>query len=626
MARPVNPNSGYIVSTHKTGKYVYASTQPVNKDKSSLGKKSYKYVHWGRVDKNLRFYPGKNYLYASPEEKAKLVFPDNWDMSMVDIIGKQAPAPRTDAVVDIEDGSITRNKNRFYGSTWLLERFAEETGLIEDLLEAFDEDQAIVDDILTIAMYLFLTNYNLNRLSAWQDLEKYPSQHYITPPMATMLEQSITENHRIKLLKGRAARLGGDEIISVDSTTKTSFEGKLIDIMWGKNKEGLKLPVTMEVVAYSVTSHMPVYYRTFPGNFPDARSVEIICADMKEAGFVNFIMVTDRAYSSSRNLEMFIRMNQKSIMCQKVNTGLSLRQIKEIGSFDFVPRGFVYSRELDMYCKQYALNYTIKLEDGQRVKADRMRINLYFDPVYKSRVLKNLDIDLMESDALFEELISKKEVIGLKEDVEAFEKEHDVYDFSWSLRKVPFDPERHKDDPPRRGPKRKYDDVYVLKAYERNIRRFKDKKVTAGFRSILTLGVDMDPESVMYHYGLRSEQEQDFEQWKSLMQCDRERNSSEAGKTGATFIQFVAKTLSAQLRYKWRSSEKLREEFSSSLAIIDEMRNIRCVEYADQQKMIMTPFVGKQITVCEEMGIPVPKECDKQYKSLKVQRKKKKSS
>ena len=621
MGRPVGQDSGNIVSIHLMGKYRYASTQRIDPKRSTSEKKAYKHYHWGTVDEKLRFLPGKNYIYASPEEKAKLIFPKEWDMSMAERLGRQASAPMTTSVVETEPEEITENRNRFYGATWLLEEFAESTGLREDLMKTFHDDQIMVDDILTVAMYLFLTNYNLNRLSSWQNLEKYPSQHELTPPMITMLEQSITDQNRMDFLRCRAARLDGEEIVSVDSTTKSSFEGKLIDIAWGKNKEGLKLPVTMEVVAYSVTSHMPVYYRTFPGNFPDARSVELICTDMREAGFSDFIMVTDRAYGSAKNLEMFIRMSQKSIMCQKVSTGISLEQIRGLGDYEHTPKGFVYSKELDLYCRQFDIPYTIKLVDGKRMKADRLKLNLYFDPVHKSRVLKALDIELLESEEMFKTMVAEKTVVGFEEDREDFESDHDIYDFDWSVRKIPADPERHKNDPPHPGRKRKYDDVFILKAYKRNYKRFKDKKLTAGFRGLLTLGVDMDPEKAMYHYGLRSEQEMDFEQWKSLMQCDRERNSSEAGKAGATFIQFVAKIMSAQLRYRWRNSEKLREEFGSSLAIIDEMRNIRCVEYPDQQKMIMSPFVGKQLIVCEEMGIQVPKGCDKQYKSCRVKRK-----
>ena len=48
------------------------------------------------------------------------------------------------------------------------------------------------------------------------------------------------------------------------------------------------------------------------------------------------------------------------------------------------------------------------------------------------------------------------EAVGLNEDVEEFEKEHDVYDFSRITGKDPFDFEKYKNDPPRRGSKRKY--------------------------------------------------------------------------------------------------------------------------------------------------------------------------
>ena len=46
------------------------------------------------------------------------------------------------------------------------------------------------------------------------------------------------------------------------------------------------------------------------------------------------------------------------------------------------------------------------------------------------------------------------EAVGLNEDVEEFEKKHDVYDFSRITGKDPFDFEKHKNDPPGRGSKR----------------------------------------------------------------------------------------------------------------------------------------------------------------------------
>lgn len=632
MPRPIGPNSGYQMGIHKMGKYRYASTERMVTGKS--GKPIPKHIHWGRLDDAMRFHPNEKFLFEKPSEKAKFIYPPEWDLSLIDISVQGTCVNSVDDITmssgatlpedtggDIRSAEevILVNQNRFYGATWLLEMIADRAGVRVDLMAAFNENEAVVNAILTIAMFMYTTNYNLSRLASWQALEKYPAQGTLSSPVITMLQQSITEQNRIDFLRYRAARLGSDEVLSVDSTTKTSFNGKLIDVSWGKNKEGLNLPDTLEVIAYSVVSHMPVYYRTFPGNFPDARSIELICSDMKEAGFGQFIMVTDRAYSSTKNLELFIRLGQKSIMCQKVSVGIALKQIKALGSYEFVPDGFEYSHEHDLYCSQYDVPYAIKLDNGTVVNADRLRLNLYFDPVYKSKALKQLDVSLRSVEEKLSNLVDQKMTLMTIEDVEEFEDEYDIHDFRWAIKKVPYDQDRHTNDPVRRGRKRKYDDAYVLRGFSRSTERFMNKKLTSGFRAILTLGVDMDAEETMTHYALRAEQENDFEQWKNQMPCDRERNSSEGGKAGATFIQFVGKILSAQLKYIWKHSDELRKEFNSSPAILDEMRKIRIVEYADQQKTLITPFVGKQLLVCEEMGFPVPEGCGKAYKSMRVE-------
>ena len=65
---------------------------------------------------------------------------------------------------------------------------------------------------------------------------------------------------------------------------------------------------------------------------------------------------------------------------------------------------------------------------------------------------------------------------------------------------------------------------------------------------------------------------------KTQMLCDRQRNSSEDGKAGRAFTQFVGLMLSSYLRHIWKTTE-LHKMFSTSLEILDEMRSIRCIEY-----------------------------------------------
>ena len=127
----------------------------------------------------------------------------------------------------------------------------------------------MVNDILTLAFFPYLTGYTYNRLARWQRIAKTPSQTELTPTMITRLTQSITESERMELFRLRAGRLEKDELCAVDSTSRSAYGDSLADIKWGRNKDRLPLEQTLEVVVYSLDSHMPIYYRTFPGNIPE---------------------------------------------------------------------------------------------------------------------------------------------------------------------------------------------------------------------------------------------------------------------------------------------------------------------------------------------------------------------
>jgi hypothetical protein len=114
-------------------------------------------------------------------------------------------------------------------------------------------------------------------------------------------------------------------------------------------------------------------------------------------------------------------------------------------------------------------------------------------------------------------------------------------------------------------------------------------------------------------YRLRDEQEKYFQQMKDQMVADRQRNWSEEWKTGRLFILFVSLVLSSYVRHIWKSTF-LRELFSSSLDVVDEMRPIRLIEHTNRAKMI-TPFVGAQIDICEAFGFEIPEGCAPTYMS-----------
>jgi len=577
MPRPVDPNAQYRVKPHYNGGYTYASTQPSYIDPGT-GKKKYRHVHWGTISENLKFKPNSQFYLASPEERALLIFPDEWDMSEAEkLTGLRKPGR---PAYDGED------RNRLYGDIWLLERIAEKTGIRQDLEAVFNGNKEIVDDIITLAVFPYITKFTYNRVARWQDIAAAPSARELTPTEITRLTQSITERHRMDLLRLRAARLQKDELCAVDSTTRSAYGGSLADIKWGKNKDRLPLAQTTEVVVYTLSSHMPVYYRTFPGNMPDSRSFDTILTDLEHAGFRDLVMVTDRGYESLRNLEKYILRGQSMVMCVKVGQGDALKAIKGIGEFGGRPDGMTVDSDARVYHKQYDIDYEVK-STGQSAKgADRLKLNLYFDPIRRGLELMELDITLSFQEASLAEMLRSG---GAFADAAAVKREYSFYH-------VTYDPA-----------------TMVIKSFELDEKKVEKAQRLSGFFAIMTHGVEYSAMETFRTYGLRDEQEKYFQQMKDQMTADRQRNWSEEGKTGRLFILFVSLVLSSWVRHIWKSTE-LYEYFSSSLEILDEMRPIRLIEHTNRAKMI-TPFVGAQVDICEAFGFEIPEGCAPDYTS-----------
>jgi hypothetical protein len=579
MARPVDPNAQYRVKLHVANGYAYASTQPPSIDPST-GKKKYRHIHWGTVDGNLKFLPGTPFFLAPPEERAKLIFPEGWDMSEAEKLSGLRKPGRPPYDEDCQ--------NRLYGDIWLLEMVAAKTGIRQDLETVFGGNSEIVDDIITLAIFPYITKFTYNRVARWQAVAKPPSSRELTPTAITRLTQSITEQHRMGLLRLRAGRLGKDELCAVDSTSRSAYGGSLADIHWGKNKDCLPLEQTMEVVVYTLSSHMPVYYRTFPGNMPDSRSFDVVLTDLDHAGFSEIIVITDRGYESLRNLEKCILRGQPAIMCVKTGQKMVLDEILGLGELGARPEGMTVDPEARIYHRQCGIEYEVESTGASVKTAENLKLNLYFDPVRQGIGLMEIDIALAVQEAALEELLGKKVVI---DDFAAAKRECCYY-------KIKIDPVAR-----------------TVQSFEPNTKKIEKARRLAGFFCIVTHGVDYDAMTAFNTYCLRDEQEKYFQQMKDQMVCDRQRNWSEEGKTGRLFVLFVSMILSSYVRHIWKSTE-LHDMFSSSLEILDEMRPIRCIEHTNRAKAI-TPFVGAQVDICKAFGFEIPEGCAPAYTSRK---------
>ena len=574
MGRPVDPSAPYRISIHCINGYRYASTQPAYQDPET-GKTKHKRIHWGTVDDSNKFIPGSKYIFASIEEREKLIFPEEWDLRELEKLsgGRKPGRP----VIESQD------ENRLYGDIWLMEQIADVTGLREDLIKVFNGNRELVNAILTLAYFPMSGRGTYDHLAAWMRTTKTPYKGDLSSPRITLLTQSITEQNRMDLFRCRAKRLGNNELCAVDSTSRSAWGNCLPDIHYGKSKDKLPLPQTMEVVVYTLNGHMPVYYRTLPGNTPDSRSLAIILADLKNAGFKDVVMITDRGYESIRNLEMYIDKGQPMIMGTKTGQKHVRKKIDKFGTFEHHPEEMELDAAERIYYKQYELEYQIEGKRDNIKQADKLRLNLYFDPVRRSRELVDLDIVLKEQKKALQEIL--RDEIPLDDDITIKR----IYRF--------FDLE--------------YDEeTRVLKSFKLNEEKVYRARRESGFFANTTHAVDFDAMTAQNHYKLRDEQEKYFAMMKGVMGADRQRNWSELGKEGRLMILFVSQIIGCYIAHIRKS--KLSKDYPSLQSVLDEMRPIRYIEHPNT-KPVITPFVGDQVKICEAFGFEIPDGCAPEY-------------
>lgn len=225
-------------------------------------------------------------------------------------------------------------------------------------------------------------------------------------------------------------------------------------------------------------------------------------------------------------------------------------------------------------------------------KADRLKPDLFFNSARRAEDITNVDFDVERQRKALGELLKSGDKLDDDTTIKRL--------YNWFT--LDYDT-----------------DGRTLKTFPLNEKKVAKAKKAAGFFSYVTIALDKTPLEAMAVYGLRDEQEKYFNQMKNQMNFGRQRTWPEEGKNGRLFIMFVGLIIASYMRHAWKSTP-LKEQFSSSLEILDELCPIRCIEHKGKMRHI-TPFVGALVDICNALGISIPEECAPQYRSKQVRSK-----
>lgn len=636
--RKSDPMTAYKMRVHLANGYRYGAT--LTSGTSKKGDKIRKYIHWGSLDNNMVFTPNTEFVMLPSSEREKYVFPKEWDITAVVELNRAAQKAAEmkekinqatedgkendtntnnctkDQILNPEDIIIkteetcniapcelnkvfdpqSQYNNRLYGNVWLLIKLAEKLKVIDDLLITFDYNQSIVNDVLTLAIFPYLTGWNFDRLSQWQKYTKTPSENWLTPPYITRFTQKITDNHRMQLCKLRIMRQKAGAVAACDSTTRSGWGRCLADIRWGNNKDNEAIKNTLEVVVYSLTSHEPIYYRTFPGNMMDARTVNIILADLTSLGIKDVIIIFDRGYSSDSNMLKLAADSIPFLMCMKIGQGPALECAKKLKyDGDGLPIDMEYYPEKELFCKQMdASEYMLKAEDGSKKPIDGLKVNLYLNIPERMSELFTLKTNIENEENLWKrESAFMNFSTTSKERVKEFNKQ-------FAYHKIVLIKEKKN----RKG------EVIREQTLEftRNENAIEKARATAGLFSSVSYKTTGDAKEQSDLYDTRDEQEKYFDHMKDQMGFHTQDCSSEDGKTGRLFTLFVGLILSSNVKNVWKLNPEVKQMFPTTHIMLEEMTPIRYVDYPNQPNH-MTGFLEPQIKICDAFDIKVPFDC-----------------
>ena len=578
--------------------------------------------------------PNKKLRLMDIEERRKLVFPETWDITALTRLDgskhEAQPVTRTgdgnascdnadDAKAGVGSNACDGNtvgsnstsgqstpslspdyqfplyNNKVYGDFWFCEEVLKVKGVRDDLLITFDYDVGMVDDIITLAIYPLLSQRSYNMVASWQQYHHTPSSHSLDSSYICKLCQRICDGHRLEFSRLRIDRQPPGSYGCVDSTTRSGYTSPthVVNVRFGHNKDGVELPCTSDVVVYSLTTHEPVYIKSFPGNQSDMTTVRTVLTELNLLGITNLILITDRGYSSLANIGSFISENIPFLTAAKIEQTPVVECLSKVQYDQYgLPSNMTYDEETGLYCLQVNLDpFEVPLPDGSKMLAKGVKANIYIDAKRRVEELTDLKLAIEAENAEIEKIHSGECVMPSTKD---FNKK-----FKWFRAETTKQVITEAD-----GSKKTVETTQIL-AHDKARQKAASM---AGFFSSLQWGIANSAVQSLHDYRLRDEQEKYFYGLKDVVGSDMQDVWTEGSRLGRDFIYFVGLIVYSWVKYIWSTTPDLKKAYRSTALLIDAMAPIRYAEYQNGVTH-MTSFNSKQIAICVAFNITPPAEC-----------------
>lgn len=474
------------------------------------------------------------------------------------------------------------------GATWALDQIVASSPIGSALKKVFSDHRDYLK-ILSLAYFIILSqNNNVSRYEEFSEVTRLPWPHTMSSSTIFRLFNRITAQKAEEFLRAleegwvklkTAQGQQGDLVLALDSTSISSYSKKLADVERGRNKDEEDLPQINILMLVDPQMGLPIFYRHYAGNVPDVATLRRVIADNARMNLENVMLVSDKGYSSSKNIEDCLRNNVSFIFNMKCGVKGSLVQelidqsrtaLLDLNRGDWFTRVTSVTQKVQWCYDPYPVQGK---KESKKQKAD-----IYFHIYFDQRIAQEATNNMRDVIFSIQRKLAEGEILD---------------DFEQKLFEEVFETDPQTNS---------------LLINNSKLQKKVDYK---GYRVLIT-DKPIDAQKAWIAYQERWVVEDTFKTLKSRLGCARLRNSDNRAMDGKILVQFVATAISMmvrrRIRYYANSKEvkggKLQVVYESDGKILGLLNNITQTKFCGG--FYFSEIAGKRKKYFDALGVPVP--------------------
>lgn len=514
-------------------------------------------------------------------------------------------------------------QKKLAGAYWAISKAMAQTGIGNALKQVFGDYHRDLK-LASVVMYMLIKRNGgiMHHYPPFSKLHYLPWPSELNDHQLGTLFSHVTYDRLIKFFNalGREYYKHHEElfkrkqpqrlILALDSTSISTYSKELPNSEWGHNKDGDCLKQINYLLLCDELTGMPVYGKMYKGNVVDSSTVKNLISDLsiifeKAEVKPELIFTTDRGYESTDNMETFLRNGHKFIIRSKIST----KWVQDI--VDSVRNKFTDENLHDEFTKQYMITTEVTYKydpfpiTGKRKnnsESVKLYAHVYFDEEVFFRRRENLRFNINNARTIYNAKIKKIHEEYEKTDGKK-SKTANGATLAEKIASVNI------------GKIQSFIDNYCYLDSEGyaliDLDKFKSRIKNAGVMVILS-NVAETASSAYAAYFRRMTVERNFQNFKSALDFDRPRASTQSSLQGRFLCEFIASAIYVLFQNRIASYEKTPEAKEDHIIlsnmslprIIEELNTVMLTSYKNGG--YFDEICGKYRTLYKALQIPLP--------------------